>query len=123
MKRIPDRSRVKPSDTWDLSSLFASDQAWETSFRKLQRDVKQYEKYRGKLSSSAKTLAECLKFDSKFDLLAERLGIYAFLKTSEDQSNSDYQRMMGRFQSVAAKASEAASFIRPELLWRSPPPR
>ena len=116
MKRIPERSAVRTSDTWDLSSLFKSDRAWETAFKKLQSQVRNYQKYRGKLGSSAKTLAECLRFDSQFEEVGERLGIYAFLKTSEDQSNSDYQRMMGRFQSVAAKAAEAASFIRPELL-------
>jgi oligoendopeptidase F len=116
LNRIPERSRVKASDTWDLASLFPTDDAWETAFKKLQRDVKKYDKFRGQLSASPKSVADCLKFDSKLDLLAERLGIYAFLKTSEDQSNSDYQRMLGRFQSVAAKASESASFIRPELL-------
>jgi oligoendopeptidase F len=116
LNRIPERSRVKASDTWDLASLFPTDDAWETAFKKLQRDVKKYDKFRGQRSASSKSVADCLKFDSKLDLLAERLGIYAFLKTSEDQSNSDYQRMLGRFQSVAAKASESASFIRPELL-------
>ncbi len=35
---------------------------------------------------------------------------------AEDQSNSTYQRMTGRFQNVATKAGEAASFIRPEIL-------
>ncbi len=116
MKRLPERSAVRTNDTWDLSSLFNSDSAWETSFKKLSGQIKSYSKFQGKLGKSAKTLADCLKFDSKFDQLAEQLGIYAFLKTAEDQSNSDYQRMLGRFQSVAAKASEAASFIRPELL-------
>lgn len=116
LKRIPERSAVRASDTWDLSSLFASDKAWETAFKKLQSQVNSYAKFRGKLASSAKMLADCLQCDSKIDQTAERLGIYAFLKTSEDQANSTYQRMLGRFQNVAAKANEAASFIRPELL-------
>ena len=46
----------------------------------------------------------------------ERLGVYAYLKTTEDQANSDYQRMKGRYQHVATKAAEAASYIRPEML-------
>lgn len=116
MKRIPERSAVRASDTWDLASLFASDRAWETAFKKLQTQIKSYAKYRGQLGTSAQTLAACLKTDSKIEQAAERLGIYAFLKTSEDQSNSTYQRMLGRFQNVAAKLNEAASFIRPELL-------
>ena len=31
-KQLPKRSEVKPSDTWDLSSLFPNDQAWEAGF-------------------------------------------------------------------------------------------
>ena len=30
VKQLPPRSKVKPSDTWDLTSLLPSDDAWET---------------------------------------------------------------------------------------------
>ena len=61
-------------------------------------------------------LAACLQFDAAIDRAGERLGVYAFLKTAEDQGNSDYQRMKGRYQHVATQAAEAASFIRPEIM-------
>ena len=61
-------------------------------------------------------LANCLEFDADFDRLAERLGTYAHLKTTEDQGNSDAQRCMGRYQHVSTQSSEASSFIRPEIL-------
>ena len=58
-----------------------------------------------------------LQFDAAVDRAAERLGNYAFLRTAtEDQADSTYQRMKGRFQAAATKAGEAASFIRPELM-------
>src|SRR5690606_15383866 len=63
-----------------------------------------------------KALAACLKFDSDVERAAERLGTYASLKTTEDQANSDYQRMMGRYRNVASRAGQAASYIRPELM-------
>lgn len=116
VKTLPKRSQVKEADTWDLSSLMADDAAWEKAFRDFEKRVKGYEKFRGKLGGSAKSLADCLKFDSDLDRRAERLGIYAFLKTTEDQANSDYQRMMGRYQNLAVQASEAASYIRPEIM-------
>ena len=68
------------------------------------------------MSESAETLAEALEFESQFERTAERLGTFAFLKTTEDQSNSDYQAMKSRFQNLAMRASQAASFIGPELL-------
>ncbi len=114
-KQLPARGQVKTEDTWDLASLFADDTAWEKAFKRYERQVKNYDKFRGVLGDP-KQLAACLKFDSQLDRLGERLGVYAFLKTAEDQSNSQYQRMMGRFENVATRAAEAASFIRPELL-------
>ena len=62
------------------------------------------------------TLARCLKFDADFDRAGERLGTYAFLRASEDQGNSESQRMKGRYQHVATQAAEAASYIRPEIM-------
>ncbi len=115
-KRLPSRTKVKKEDTWDLSSLYADDEAWERDFRRFQQQAKGYAKFRGKLGQSAKHLADCLRFDSRLDRLAEKVGTFAFLRTTEDQTNSDTQRMLGRFQNAATRASEAASFIRPEIL-------
>src|SRR5215218_9747846 len=75
-----------------------------------------YEQFRGQLGQSATRLAECLQFDMNADLLAERLGTYVFLKTTEDQANDQYQAMMGRFQNLAVRANQLASYIRPEIL-------
>jgi oligoendopeptidase F len=116
VKKLPARAAVKTEDTWDLSSLYPSDAAWEQAFSKWEKQITGYEKFRGKLGESAKTLAACLKFDAEFDRLGERLGNYAFLKTAEDQANSTYQRMIGRYRNIASKAGQAASFIRPELM-------
>jgi oligoendopeptidase F len=116
VKTLPKRSQIKVSDTWDLSSLESSDSAWERKFKDFQKTIKGYDKFRGKLASGPKALAECLKFDSSVDRQAERLGVYAFLRTTQDQGDSDYQRMLGRFQNVVTQASEAASFIRPEIM-------
>lgn len=115
-KTLPPRSKVKTEDTWDLASLYASDDAWEKGFRKLEKMFPKYESFRGRLGESAQVLAECLAFDEEFERLSERVGTYALLKTTEDQADSTYQRMQGRFQFVAVKASQAASYIRPEIL-------
>jgi oligoendopeptidase F len=110
------RSKVNPAECWDLESLYPGDAAWETAFTKWSAQIAGYERFRGKLGESAKSLAACLSFDANFDREGERLGTYAFLKTTEDQGNSDYQRMNGRYQHVATKSSEAASYVRPEVM-------
>lgn len=115
-KTLPPRSKVKEADTWDLASLYSDDEAWEKDFLKWEKQIKKYTSFRGTLGKDAAQLAKCLAFDVKFDRLAERLGTYAFLKTTEDTADGTYQRMMGRYQHAASLASEAASFMRPEIL-------
>lgn len=116
VQRLPSRSQVRKEDTWDLSLLFSNDDAWEQAFRKLERKISQYEKFRGTLSQSAAQLATCLKFDLRFEREADRLGTYAHLRTTEDHTSSDAERRLGRFTSMAVRASQVASFIRPEIM-------
>lgn len=113
---LPNRSDVDPGDCWDLASLYANDEAWEKAFLELQQRLPTFETFKGRLGESAATLAEALNFDSDFDRVAEKLGIYAFLKTTEDQSDSQYQGLKSRFQNLAVRAGQAASYMRPELL-------
>jgi len=116
VKTLPKRAEVQVENTWDLGSLFDSDAAWEKAFKRLSSQVKGYAKFKGKLGGSAKLLASCLQFDADFSRQAERIGVYAFLKTSEDQSASDAQRMKGRYTHIATQAGEESAFIRPEIL-------
>ena len=113
---LPPRNEVKPADCWDLTSLCVDDDAWEADFKKLEEQIPVYESFRGRLAESAEVLHAALVFDSEFEQIAERLGTYAFLKTTEDQANSKYQALKARYQNLAVKASQAASFMRPEIL-------
>ncbi|QDT70247.1 Oligoendopeptidase F, plasmid [Planctomycetes bacterium MalM25] len=116
MKRVPTRDKVKVSDTWDLSSLFDSDAAWEKAFTKWEKQIPKLEQFKGTLGDSPAQLAKCFKFDGKFEREGERLGYYAMLKTTEDQANSDYLGMMARLQNAASRAAQAGSYVRPEVL-------
>lgn len=113
---LPTRDKVKVGDTWNLDSLYLNDEGWEKDFIAWEKQIKRYATFQGKLGTSADGLADCLKFDVKFDRQAERLSTYAFLKTTEDTANSTYQRMVGRFQHAASEAGQAASYIRPEIM-------
>jgi len=114
--QLPSRGAVRESDTWDLSKLYASDDAWERDFNRWEKRVAGYARFQGGLAAGAEALAACLKFDRDFDRLGERLGTYAFLKTAEDATRDEYQRMYGRYLNAASRAAQASSYIRPEIL-------
>jgi len=115
-ERQPKRSEVAIGDTWDLSYLFPSDDAWAAALEAVKPLVEQLTLFRGRLGEGSETLLACLELDATIDRASDRLGNYAYLKTAEDQTNSQYQAMMGRFRFESTRAAEAASFIRPELL-------
>lgn len=116
MRKNPKRSEVPVGDTWDLASLFPSDAAWQQAIPELERWIEGFARFQGTLAQSAEHLAECLDHDVRTDRLAERIGTYAFLKTTEDQADSTYQAFQARYQNLATRAGQAASFIRPEIL-------
>jgi oligoendopeptidase F len=115
-KKLPARKDVAVGDTWDLASLCRSDAEWEETLAVWEERIGQFAPYAGTLGSSPERLAECLEHDLAFDREGDRLGTYAHLRASEDQAGADAQRMIGRFQHVATRAGEAASFIRPEIM-------
>ncbi|MCC6797920.1 MAG: oligoendopeptidase F [Candidatus Hydrogenedentes bacterium] len=114
-KRVPTRAEVKVEDTWDLGPLYKSDAGWHAAYKKLEKMVPGFEKFRGKLGTSAKVLRACYEFETEFELLGERLGSYAHLKASEDVANSTYQGMVAQYTWLATRAGEAASYIAPEI--------
>ena len=114
--RLPKRSAVKVADTWDLSTLCKGPEDWDAQFKKLEKLISGFDKFKGNLGDGAKTVAACLKFDADFDKLGENVGGYAHLRATEDQTDNAAQAMVARFQNLATKASQAAAYIRPELL-------
>ncbi len=116
MNKILTRQEVNLNDTWDLASLYVDEASWEKDFQLYASKIVGFKAFETSLGKTAESILECLRFDTEMDRLGERLGIYAFLKTTEDQSNSHFQGLSARFQSLASKCSQASSFIRPALL-------
>jgi len=115
-KKLPPRSQVAVGDTWNLRSLFETDAQWEEAFTAWSARIPEYQQYKGKLGDSPETLAALLNLDAELDRMGERLGVYAFLKTAEDQGDSAYQRMKGRHQHASTQQAEEGAFVRPEIM-------
>jgi len=116
VRTLPERRDVAVADTWDLASLFAGDEAWDAALQAWEARLPEFAPFAGTLGQSPERLAACLALDLEIDRAGDRLGTYAHLRAAEDQSAAPAQRMVGRFQHVATRAGELASFIRPEIL-------
>ncbi len=110
------RGEVPIGDTWDLSSLFASDSDWERALAAWEARIPAFEAFAGTLATSPEALAACLDDDLRVERDGDRLATYAHLRASEDQAAPDPQQMMGRYRHVATSFAAKASFLLPEIL-------
>jgi len=113
---LPVRRDVPIGDTWDLSSLFASDSQWDQALAALETRIPVFEKFAGTLATSPEALAACLDYDLEVEREQDRLATYAHLRASEDQAAPDPQTMVGRYRHVATSFAAKASFLLPEIM-------
>lgn len=111
-----ERKDQKINDTWDLSSLSASPEAWEKDLKKLEKRIKDIKALKGTLSKSVDSLLEAYKTLESFMMEFERLASYASLMYNADSTDSEVMRRAGIVDSLEARVSEALSFFDPELL-------
>ena len=116
IERLPARGEVPPGDTWDLTSLYDCDASWERALAAWEARIPAFAALAGTLGRSAESLAAALELEIEVEREGDRLGTYAFLRASEDQTAPPAQRMTGRFRHVATAFAEKASFMRPEIL-------
>jgi len=110
------RYQVKVSDTWDLSPLYESAEAWEASFRACQQRLPSVEAYQGRLSEGAATLAEAIEIWLEAQRHAEKVYVYAHLRADEDLANGPHQQMLDRARGLYARLSAAGAFFAPEVM-------
>ena len=112
---IPDRSQIPAADRWDLGRLFPAEDAWEQGLKEYQEMVPRIAAFKGTLGESAASLRACLEFLNELEMLDERVGYYAMLRTSEDAGDSDNQCRFARYLNVASGAEAEKSYITPEI--------
>lgn len=115
-KKPRERKDIDAKYKWDLSSLYANDEAWEKDFEKAKELAKKVKEYQGKLATNSKTLLEALTLNSQLSRVTENIYTYAKMRQDEDTRNSTYQALTDRAKGLLVEVEESQSFIVPELL-------
>lgn len=110
------RADVPQEFTWDLTPVFANDDAWFAEYEALKALPERIAEYRGTLGKSAKDLLAYLKFEDEVTLRLSSLLGYASCKGDEDTSNNFYQDMRGKATGTWVNISGALSFATPEIM-------
>jgi oligoendopeptidase F len=115
MQRLK-RSEVPVQETWDLSDLFPTTEAWEAELEAVVQDVQTVTQYRNRLHESADVLAACLDAEEEISKRFSRLFARASFHLSTDTTDPNAQADFNRVSSAHTKATAAFSFIKSELL-------
>jgi oligoendopeptidase F len=111
-----DRAKVADKYKWNLADIYPSDAAWRTEKDRVLAEVPRLRDSRGKLGSSARTLADTLELMSRLDKELSRLYVYASMQSDLDTRVSGPQGMQQEMQHAYATFSAEASYIEPEIL-------
>ncbi len=115
-KQLPKREEVPKERTWDLESIFATDEEWYKELENTKEMVPEIEKFKGTLGESAAHLYKLLKLQ---DQISNKMGLlftYAHMRNDQDTTNSYYQEMNAKAESLYTKVASSMSFIVPEIL-------
>ena len=116
MEKELTRETVDPRYTWDLTRIYASDEAWEEAFVTIKAQADAFAQRAGTLNKGRESILETLAAMAKMDEEFEALYAYAMMKNNEDSTNAKYQAMSDRAGTLAGVVAAASAFMEPELL-------
>ena len=115
MSQVPEREELPTEDTWDLTSIYANDDAWAEAYDSVTDRVDDLREYEDRATESPETLLELLELRESILREVSNVSSYASLRSAEDTRNQEYQAMQARAESLSSSARSAVSFLEPEL--------
>lgn len=115
-KKLKNRDEIDKKYKWKIEEMYSDTESWEKDIQQVLEMTEDFAGFQGRLTESAKTLAEALQAKDAIWQKLERAYVYARMKLDEDNRAADQQSMHDRVNAVIAKVSAAMSFFTPELL-------
>ena len=110
------RSHIDEKYQWDLSTVFATDDAWEMELASLDSDLGKAKAYKGHLTASSSDLLAITESYLTLSRRLEKLYVYASMKNDQDTTVAKYQEYQAKATAIYAKFSEIFAFYEPELM-------
>lgn len=110
------RNEINEKDTWDLSTIYPTDQAWEEALKDLTEQLETVAQYEGHLLDSADNLLEITEFSLEMERQMEKLYVYAHMKNDQDTREAKYQEYYAKAMTLYSQLDQAFSFYDPEFM-------
>lgn len=110
------RAEVPAETTWDLSDLFATENAWEAECLAVDDACQALGRYRGRLGRDAASLLAGLNAMEAMQARLVRVSTFARLRSAGDGTDPQHQAEVARVMALHARVEAGASFIDAEIL-------
>ncbi len=106
---------VHHQDTWDLTTIFADEAAWEKEYGELSELVRNLSDYKGlSMKKPADLYADLIAID-QFKNRLEKLYVYAQMRFDEDSTAAANQALNTKAVDLATTFAASLAFLEPEL--------
>ncbi|MGE5633202.1 MAG: oligoendopeptidase F [Caulobacteraceae bacterium] len=113
---IPKRDEIQEQYKWRLEDIYASNELWEKDYQKIKEMADKLLPYKDSMADNSGKLLECLNLSTDMTRLFEKVYVYAHMRSHEDSTNSYYQGLADRADSLGVAVSSSNSFVVPGIL-------
>ncbi len=110
------RSEIAPQYQWDVESIFATAEAWETAVTQLQNQLKEIAQFKGRLSEGPSVLADYFAAADGLMTAVGKVYVYASLSYSVDTNDQAAAARNDRARGLFGMAMATTAFAQPEML-------
>ncbi|HKJ43389.1 MAG TPA: oligoendopeptidase F, partial [Sunxiuqinia sp.] len=110
------REDIADKYKWNVTDIYKTDAAWRTDLDDLKAKVSQVDQFKGTLTQSASNLLKSLQFSSNINKQANKLYLYASMRSDLDTRAMKYNGMKQEMQQLFSEYGAKSAFIKPEIL-------
>ncbi len=110
------RNEIEEKYTWDLSTIFLTDEAFEAELAQVSEEVKKAASLAGHLLDSADSLLTTTEVQLDLMRRIEKLYSYAHMKNDQDTRVAKYQEYQAKGMTLYSDFGQSFAFYEPEFM-------
>ena len=110
------RNEIEEKYTWDLSTIFPTDEAFEAELSQVSEEVKKAASLAGHLLDSADSLLKTTEIQLDLMRRIEKLYSYAHMKNDQDTRVAKYQEYQAKGMTLYSDFGQSFAFYEPEFM-------
>ena len=110
------RNEIEEKYTWDLSTIFPTDEAFEAELTQVSEEVKKAASLAGHLLDSADSLLTTTEVQLDLMRRIEKLYSYAHMKNDQDTRVAKYQEYQAKGMTLYSEFGQSFAFYEPEFM-------